>query len=445
MLQDEKVEDLQKDIDENLTEEEKKRRELDNMVKGLINAQTTTKETVEEHTETEEITEEAEMSEEDTAHEGGLDDETLNKITDKLKEKISPELLDKVTAVLNDEIKPELLDAIKAVTDGDNERVAEIRASLNEELSNQMNNIGWERAGEIEGEIDSKANNPEELQKYINSLPENSSERSYAETYAKLSTMDSIYNNNNMSTEEKVESIVGLNGALNVKNANLNGNGEGNVKPSGTSNVKEADNNANDVKTAGNVRTMQAVNGAMETGTASKEETQEPEIEVKPDPDIDKLKDGPVKEMMIELSEIDPVKYRVHGKAENEITEEIQSDFEASIEYFTEKMGRTPQGLNDIYRNMDREAQTQFAQYSRQEINPKELKGDAKALATLQIQASRLGYAMQAENEYRYTINQGEVRTSTTTQGVISDLTKYRDQRQQEIEQRRNNRGKHSA
>lgn len=440
--------ELRQDIEENLSEKEKSMRKLENAVNTVAtDKKENNKEQVTEEYNTEVINNEEVI--EDGVIGEGLDEASLEKIKEGLKDKITPELLDRIDNVLKNEIQPELLNAIRAINAGDNGQLAEITNNLNSELMTMLNNgsIDVDSAMEIDSQIDSKFNNPEELKEYINSFTEGSNERRYAEAYAKLSAVMAA-NTSDTDMNGKVEAVMNTNDALDTKKIRMTNNEVGNtVKPTGTSNVSsnEKADASSGIHTAGSARTMQAVNEAMNTESRSTTETTEPSVEMNTDPAIEDIKNDQLREMMIDLSEIDPIKYRVKGKSENEITAEIQEEFEATFEHFTEKMGRTPEGLNDIYKNMDAEAQKQFAAYRRQEIDAKDLRGDARALATLQIQASHLGFDMsvgQSNTTYEYNINGGEMRTSSEVQGVVTNLSSYRAQKQEEY---RKNRGKHSA
>ena len=103
-------------------------------------------------------------------------------------------------------------------------------------------------------------------------------------------------------------------------------------------------------------------------------------------------------------------------------------------------MGRVPQGLDDIYENMNDIAKKQFDNYSAGKIDASKLSGDAKALATmktLETAASRLGFEMRTSG-IQYSINNGATRMSSSTQGVISDLEAYRRKKEEEAKNKRN-------
>ena len=428
--------------EENMTAEEKRRQQFEEFMKNRQG------ESSEEHTETEEVVnqehtesveeptivnnEQTEVVEE-TGEGGGIDPDVLKEqIETAIQDKLSPEVEEKLQELLESDVKPELIQAlIDAIGNDDPEKLAELKAQVSEQLKDLGQQMDSDTVANIEERIDATWTDKEKRDEYIHSLPENSKERNYAQMYAAMSALD----DDTMSKQERVETVV-MSGALDTEKMKLKSNWE----PTGDENRQSQVNAANaqpaqvgtaGVSTAGNARVMKAVNEANSvTSQPNPESEGTAEFDVQPDPEIEDIKNDDLREMMVDLAEIDPVRYRVKGKLDGEIQNEIQEEFTATIEEFTEKMGREPKGLKDIYDGMDKKARKQFADYKTGQLSPKELEGDAKALATLEIQARHLGFAMEIGQTYEYSVDGGPQRTASSSSAVITDLAAERQRRQ---------------
>lgn len=348
----------------------------------------------------------------DNHSENARREETANRINELLKDGLNPETMKAIEDLLDTKLKPELIELLEAIADDDEQKLREIE----EDLNNQLNYMGLERekSSEIERRIYDIRNNPEELKKYINSFEEGSVERNYAETYAKLSIVDDI-DNEEMTKEDKIKAVVLMNELGKGKESNQLGY---------YSNEKVTA----ELASVGATQTSRMVQMAQGEPTEKTEE----EVRIEQDSPITDIREISLKATMRDLEKLDPQKYKVEGKLDGEIQTEIEEAYHSKIEKFTKKMGREPKGLTDIYSHMDETARRQFLEYKNNQISAKDLEGDARDLAILERAAKHIGFEMEEANAYIYNINGGKEQVAFSTDAVLHSLRKEKEQQEKQ-------------
>lgn len=359
--------------------------------------------------------------------------ELVNKVKDNVGTGVSPELLKKIDDLLVNDVKPELLEALDAISTGNQDKIDELTKNMMDKLDELSSDLDDNTINEIVNRVDNIWSDSEQLKSYINSLPKDSKERKFAEEYAKFNAI-SFIGDNHVKDDEKVEKVIDVNNAIKIENKNS----EENKNINTSNNVQDKD--VSKGITITNIENVEQEEENKSQNSDKQENVKESstEIEMVPDYEIRNIKDERLKESMMELSNIDPVKYRVKGKLKGEIVNDIQQEFNSTIQEFTNKMGREPKSLRDIYDNIDNKAKIQFNQYKNNQIRGRDLEGDAKKLAILEEEARYLGYNMEysvsnevasnVENDEQiYTINGGFERTGRFD-SILRDLQNEKQQ-----------------
>lgn len=114
----------------------------------------------------------------------------------------------------------ELKSGIEAIKNDNIEKLEKIA----EELDGKLEEIGSKLSDDVKYDIESNVekliNNPKNLNEYINSLPKDSNERKYAETYAKFNAVIDVSDNNitgDLSKEEKSQMLINTYKATGMK------------------------------------------------------------------------------------------------------------------------------------------------------------------------------------------------------------------------------------
>ena len=296
---------------------------------------------------------------------------------------------------------PELLDKFKqefkAVLSDNKEIIDELANEAEKEIDSLEDKLDEKTKNDILNTIQDNYKDDKKVNDYINSFSDGSVERQYAEAVAKLRTYLDLDEESNLSKEEKLDMLISK---YNSKGLNI---------PQELSKVK--DEEYIDRLTIANKEENKGQD-IISSNTQQKDElfveeirlpdeVVEPvsKVDVRPDEKINKIKDVNLRELMKDLANINPVKYRIKGELdgniENKLQSEIETDFEANIKSLTEKVGKEPKNLQEIYESMNRKAQQQFIDYKKGKIPPEELEGSAKDLAIIERQAKYLKFKMQ--------------------------------------------------
>ena len=307
----------------------------------------------------------------------------------------------KVSGTMDPDLIQSLKDELKLHLGNDKKAQDDFRRELKNNFYRLRDDVGSkDKRLDIESHISSlDLSKPEELEKYLNSFEKGSKERDFADAFAKY------WNLSNIGEKEDENNDNSLRDLLNYYKAQGLEISDEVYKITESKEVENVIVNNN----------HSGLDNRPQVSVASNENV-EPKINVTPDKQIDKIKDINLKATMKDLAQIDPAKYRVNGKLEGDIQNEIEEQFTSKIEEFTQKMGREPAGIEDIKRNMSVKARKQFDEYKAGTIKPSDLEGDAKDLAILEKEAKHLGYAMS--------VNDGPVKMASSSSQVIQELSK---------------------
>ena len=306
-----------------------------------------------------------------------------------------PEL--KVEGNNNEKLAEELKRELKLHLGDDKKAQDNFRKELKNNFLNLRNSFDKEKRMEIEAQISSiDTSKPDELKKYLNSFEKGSKEREFADSFAKYWNMANL---GEKDTEDYATKDI-----LNYYKA------QGLDVSEEVYNIKESKEVEKIVYDKNNV-------GGESKVSMTSNEAFAPKIEAVPELSVGKINDSNLRKTLEELSSIDPyVKYKFSSKLEGEVQNEIEEEFSSKIDEFTRKMGREPEGIEDIRKNMEAKARKQFDEYKAGNIKPMDLEGDAKNLAMLEIEAKHLGFSM--------TVNDGPVKTAGSSSQVIEELAK---------------------
>lgn len=432
---------------EDLTKLEKSQRSLQDALKvGGKRAESNKKEVIREELDTQEINNEETETIREVAG-TALDELSIARIKKELKDQIQPELMSQLSQMLNGNMKGETAETIKAIASGNTEKLKEINNNLVGQLEMMAANgtLSKDTIADIESSVTELWNKPDELGSYISALPKDSNERKYAETFAQLSTGLELADSQ-MSTEEKVEAFANVNQAINVK---ATGSAEGEVTPTGTSNVKPADNEAGSsagVHTAGTSRTMQAVNEAVDKPSARTTE----EIEENDNGNILDLS-GRIetrKQEAIDGAREALLKLDVDAQTEDELI----SDFETRFTQTASSLKMETPSMDDIVNSLSPGARKEYNDFisgktgidsvqDQNALNAIALQREADAVARIQGEAARMGFATQVEGTtaYKATVSLNGRRTtftSSSSSGVLRQLGNQKSQLEAESRKR---------
>ena len=309
---------------------------------------------------------------------------------------------------------PELLDKFKqeckAVLDENSTYFENLTNEIEDEINDLESKLSEKVKQDIMNNIQENYKDEEKLNKYINSFEEGSYEREYAELFAKYKSYLDLDGESSLSKDQKLEALISRY------------NSQGLEIPQEVAQIKDSKDLDELTLVDSQDKEAESRRKNIVMTQYQQDNSNESKVSIEPDSKINDIKDVELKATMSDLAKIDSAKFRVHGKLDGEIDTKVQSDiqadFESRINSLTEDLGVKPDSsINDIFNNMDKEAQRQFNGYKLGNIEPSKLTGSAKDLAIIEREAQHLKFAMNVE---------GKSYSASSPNEVINNLQKER-------------------
>lgn len=349
--------------------------------------------------------------------------ETIEEVTEENAEVIE----EPIPVIVNNGVDSELLNRFKenfkAILNDDKQTLRSWADEIQKKMDPLEKKLDDKTQYSIMDGVIDRWGDDKKVDDFIKSFKEGSDERKYAEAVREMQAYSDIDDESIANKEDSLKTLIAEYNAKGLKIPEELANGNNQTQIDRLQAVPSS--------TMGSNRVEQVVEDKSKTNeNIVKDDYNDSVVNIEPDKEIQNLKDDNTREMMEGLAEIDPITFRVNGKLEGDVLTEVQEDFEARINEITKKMGREPQGIKDIYDNMDKKAQKQFAQYKSQKLNPRDLEGDAKNLAIIERQAKHLGFEMSTKTTFKYSTDGGPEKTANSAEAVILDLNKAREERE---------------